>query len=55
MDKALLDLLACPSCKGQLNYDKAHQQLTCESEKLAYPIEHGIPKVLVSHAQELKD
>ena len=25
----LLDILACPSCKGDLQYDKQHDTLTC--------------------------
>ncbi len=29
VSQELLDILACPSCKGDLEYDKEHDTLTC--------------------------
>ena len=49
-DKKLLDIVACPVCKGQLEYDKDSQQLICKFDKLAYPITEGIPVLLENRA-----
>jgi uncharacterized protein YbaR (Trm112 family) len=53
MDKTLLDILACPSCKSAVNYHKEQQELTCPSCRLAYPIEDDIPVMLADQAREL--
>ena len=49
-DKKLLEIVACPVCKGKLEYDKAQQQLICKFDKLAYPITEGIPVLLENRA-----
>lgn len=53
MDKTLLTILACPSCKSSLNYQKAEQELVCKACRLAYPIRDDIPVMLVEEAREL--
>jgi uncharacterized protein YbaR (Trm112 family) len=53
MDKSLLDILACPSCKSGVNYQKDNQELTCPACRIAYPIEDNIPVMLVDQAREL--
>ena len=53
MDKKLLDILACPICKGPLVYDKAKQELICKANRLAYPIRDDIPVMLEDEAREL--
>lgn len=53
VDKKLLDILACPVCKGELNYDKEHNELICKKDKLAYPIRDDIPVMLESEARSL--
>jgi uncharacterized protein len=53
MDKTLLEILACPSCKGSLNYNKAPQELICPACRLAYPIRDDIPVMLTDEAREL--
>ena len=53
MDKTLLEILACPQCKGPLVYKEQEQQLWCISDKLAYPIKNQIPVMLVDEALEL--
>ncbi|AZG73682.1 Trm112 family protein [Shewanella livingstonensis] len=52
-DKKLLEIVACPICKGQLEYDKESQQLICKFDKLAYPITEGIPVLLENRATSL--
>lgn len=53
MDKKLLDILACPVCKGPLRHDKDPEELVCRGDRLAYPVRDGIPIMLVEEAREL--
>lgn len=53
MDTKLLDILACPVCKGPLVYDKKAQELICSADRLAYPIRDGIPVMLEEEARAL--
>jgi uncharacterized protein YbaR (Trm112 family) len=53
LDKKLLDILACPLCKGPLVYDKEHQELICKADRLAYPIRDDIPVMLEEEARQL--
>ncbi|MCT6699711.1 Trm112 family protein [Rheinheimera sp. 4Y26] len=50
---ALLDIIACPLCKGRLKLDKTNQQLICTFDRLAYPIKQDIPVLLSSESREL--
>lgn len=54
MDKKLLDILVCPLCKGPLVYDKAHRELICKADRLAYPIRDDIPVMLEEEARQLE-
>ncbi|WP_304985832.1 Trm112 family protein [Coxiella-like endosymbiont] len=53
MDKRLLEILACPLCKGKLIYKQDAEELLCRFDKLAYPIQGGIPIMLVDKARSL--
>ena len=53
MDKNLLEILACPVCKGELLYDRAGQELVCKFDRLAYPLVEGIPIMLESRARRI--
>jgi uncharacterized protein YbaR (Trm112 family) len=53
MDKNLLEILACPACKGELLFDKQHQELICKFDRLAYPISDDIPVMLEARARRL--
>jgi len=53
MDKKLLDILACPNCKGKLVYQKKARELICPADRLAYPIRDGIPVMLEEEARSL--
>lgn len=53
MDRNLLDILACPICKGPLQYSKAQQVLVCRADRLAYPVRDGIPIMLEEDARRL--
>lgn len=54
MDAKLLDILACPLCKGPLQYVKAQALLVCRADRLAYPIRDGIPVMLEDEARSLE-
>jgi uncharacterized protein YbaR (Trm112 family) len=54
MDKKLLEILACPICKGKLDYRKDKQELICQFDRLAYPIRDGIPVMLEDEARQLE-
>ena len=51
MDKNLLEILACPVCKGELLYDPPNQELICRFDRLAFPIINDIPVMLESRAR----
>ncbi len=51
MDKKILDILVCPLCKGKLLLKK--QELICKFDRLAYPINDGIPVMLEQEARIL--
>lgn len=52
-DTKLMEILACPVCKGKLDYNKEQQELICKFDKLAYAIDKGIPVLLESEARQL--
>ncbi len=43
MDTKLLDILACPVCKGPLKLSADKTELISKGAGLAYPIRDGIP------------
>lgn len=53
MDKSLLEILACPVCKGELILDQANQELICRFDRLAFPLVNDIPVMLDSRARRL--
>jgi uncharacterized protein YbaR (Trm112 family) len=50
VDRELLDILACPKCKGGLNLSVDETELRCDACRLRYRIEEGIPILLVDEA-----
>ncbi|BDZ74537.1 MULTISPECIES: Trm112 family protein [Methylophaga] len=53
MDNALLEILACPACKGKLHYKKESQELICKACRLAYPVKDDIPVMLIEEARQM--
>lgn len=51
MDKRLLEILACPLCKGKLLMKK--QELICRFDRLAFPIREDIPVMLEQEARQI--
>jgi hypothetical protein len=52
MNKELLDLLACPQCKGELEYRPDENILICHNCKLKFKIEEEIPILLIEKAEK---
>lgn len=53
MDSRLLDILACPVCKGPLRHHPDENVLVCRMDRLAYPIRDDIPVMLEEEARQL--
>jgi len=51
IDQELLDILACPKCKQELEYDENNQKLICNACRLKYSIEDDIPVMLIEEAE----
>ena len=50
----LLDILACPKCKGPLEYRTAPTEtLVCHACRLVYAVEDDIPIMLIDEAKPL--
>lgn len=53
IDKELLDILACPKCKGDIYLNKEENGLICDVCKLLYEIRDNIPIMLIDEAKKL--
>ena len=53
MDSRLLEILACPICKGPLKYQRDAQVLVCRMDRLAYPVRDDVPVMLEEEARQL--
>lgn len=53
LDNRLLEILACPSCKGDLVYFEAHERLLCRACPLLFRVDDDIPVMLVDEAESL--
>jgi uncharacterized protein len=49
----LLQILVCPQCKGELEYRVSPECLICHACRLVYPVEDGIPIMLIDEAKPL--
>lgn len=54
VSKDLLEILACPKCKGPVRADEGGTAILCESCSLRYPVVDDIPVMLVDEAVSLK-
>jgi len=55
LDKTLLEVLACPKCKGTLEYRPDQNELRCLACRLVYAIKDDIPIMLVDQAAEMTE
>ena len=55
IDPKLLEILACPKCRGRLESKPDGSALLCRGCRLVYPIVDEIPDLIVEDAQPLED
>jgi uncharacterized protein YbaR (Trm112 family) len=53
ISKDLLDILACPKCKGDIHLNQSNDGLICDACRLLYPIKDDIPVMLIDEATPL--
>ena len=51
LEKELLDVLACPNCKGDLEYKIDDEKLICHTCRLKFSIKEDIPIMLIDEAE----
>ncbi len=51
LDDVILAILACPQCKGELEYDREADALLCHACRLRYEVRDDIPIMLIDEAQ----
>ena len=54
-DPQLLSLLVCPQTRTALLWDAAASELISLQARLAYPVQDGVPRLLVEIARPLTD
>ncbi len=55
ISKELLDILACPKCKGPVELTEEKNGLVCKSCRLLYEIRDDIPVMLIDEAKKLEE
>jgi len=53
--KELLEILACPQCKGPVELNLAGDGIVCRACRLLYEIRDGIPIMLIDEAKPLEE
>ncbi len=51
----LLDILACPKCKGPVHLNEQEDGLVCETCRLIYEIRDNIPIMLIDEARPMPE
>lgn len=55
LDKKLLEILACPKCKGELEYDAQRDILICRKDKIYFEVKNNIPILLIDKAKKINE
>jgi hypothetical protein len=51
VDKELLEILACPNCRGDVEYHERDEIIECVGRcRYRYPVRDGIPVMLIDEA-----
>lgn len=53
LSRELLEILACPKCKGEVHLREDGTAILCEGCRLAYPIRDEIPVMLIDEAEPI--
>jgi uncharacterized protein YbaR (Trm112 family) len=51
LSQELKEILACPRCKGDLEFREAQGEIRCPACRLVFRIEDGIPVMLLDEAK----
>jgi uncharacterized protein YbaR (Trm112 family) len=54
ISKDLLEILACPKCKGEVYLNESQDGLICDNCKLMYEIRDDIPVMLIDEAKPVE-
>ena len=54
ISQELLDILACPKCKGDIYLNEAKDGLICDKCRLLYEIKDDIPIMLIDEAKPIE-
>jgi len=53
LDQRLLEILACPNCRGVVEYLEQEETIVCRGEcRYRYPVRDGIPVMLIDEAEK---
>ncbi len=55
INQELLEILACPKCKGDIYLNDVEDGIICDNCKLLYEIRDDIPIMLIDEAKSLGD
>ena len=54
ISEELLDIIACPKCKGDIHLNESENGLICEKCRLLYEIRDDIPIMLIDEARSIE-
>jgi len=54
ISKELLEILACPKCKGEVRLNSTEDGLICDRCRLLYEIREEIPIMLIDEAKPIE-
>jgi uncharacterized protein YbaR (Trm112 family) len=54
ISKELLEILACPKCKGDIHLNDTQNGLICDQCRLMYEIKDDIPIMLIDEAKPIE-
>jgi len=54
ISRELLEILACPKCKGDVKLNAGEDGLVCSACRLVYPVKDDIPVMLIDEALKLE-
>jgi uncharacterized protein YbaR (Trm112 family) len=55
ISKELLEILACPKCKGPVTLTERNDGVVCNSCRLLYEIRDDIPVMLIDEAKKIEE
>jgi uncharacterized protein len=54
LDPQILEIIACPKCKGRLELKPDNSVLLCHDCRLAYPVVDDIPNLITDDAKPIE-